>query len=593
MKTAKQKKTEDPALKLLGADDVVDAPDERTNPDAEIEAIRNNIHEAPELRVVPNLSEAEQRALNDDVAARREVLKPIDVDPKGRIVDGLGRWVAAVLACLIGYPIRILHGKTDDELREHARAANACRRTINGQQRRQMIADQLIERAHYSDRRIAAICGADHKTVEPIREALEESGDIPHIEKRLCLDGRWRSFARRAAAKKQRQKMAKAACVQLDSAPGDELVTVPQADAYVPRSDDLPLERAAKVPPGPLTAEWTDDGYVRISRQGYPLVDIPVEYVPVGQIVKRRGNRKVEGNGLVENSCSGGCCRALTGFHASYRPCYSDAQGLHGCFGGGSEFARQHNVRQQGFNIALNGAINSCLKIRLPRSGNYTLPPPVLRNPRTQEWLCRADSETTDGSLSIALGIYQRFLAANPGMKFLTFLSHYFWLSDQTLAELAVLENHHVIHSLSGWFLHNTRDGIIRDDYDNRLLNIGRFEAAGVRGSIGVCTHPEYDNQQVLSDALQIMPRERIFEIPYRHDNHHQEQPILNINPLGACGDYRTDESGREVRFIEENGQMRAKALLPDGTLTDPDGQIHARCVGCKLQCASKAAYGE
>lgn len=592
MKTAKQKKTQDPALKLLGADDVADLQDEHTDVDAETEAIRSKIHEAPELRVVPNLSAAEQKALNDDVAARREVLKPIDVDPQGRIVDGLARWIAIVLACLADYPIRIVRG-TDVELREYARAANACRRTISGQQRHQMIADQLRDAPQYADRRIAAICGSDHKTVGAIRKFLEASGEIRHRGERQGKDGINRNFSGRTTARRQRQKSTRAACSQLSSSPSGHCVTVPEADAYVPRSDDLPLERAAKLPPGQLAAEWTADGYVRISRHGYPLVDIPVEYVTIGQIVKRRGNRKVEGNGLVENSCSGGCCRVLTGFHASYRPCYSDAQGLHGCFGGGSEFARQHNVRQHGFNIVLNGAINSCLKIRLPKNENYTLPPPVLRNPLVQEWLCRADSETTDGSLSIALGIYQRFVAANPGMKFLTFLSHYFWLSDQTLAELAVLENHHVIHSLSGWFLHNTRDGIIRDDYDNRLLNIGRFEAAGVRGSIGVCTHPEYDNQQVLNDALQIMPRERIFEIPYRRDNHHQEQPILNINPLGACGDYRTDESGREIRFIEENGELQARALLPDGTLTDPDGQIHARCVGCKLQCASKAVHGE
>ncbi|TXS58931.1 hypothetical protein CHU67_07605 [Corynebacterium sp. LK19] len=55
---------------------------------------------------------------------------------------------------------------------------------MNREQRRALIAESLRSDPQLSNREHARRTGADHKTVQSIREQSEESGEIPHFEKR-------------------------------------------------------------------------------------------------------------------------------------------------------------------------------------------------------------------------------------------------------------------------------------------------------------------------------------------------------------------------------------------------------------------------
>jgi hypothetical protein len=184
-------------LKMLGADDAGDqsltGTGNCTDP-AVVARVRPLVHLDPTVHPVPEASAQERTALREDIKARRQILQPIDVDEKGRIIDGLERWQLAnefELDC----PLSILFGMTDQQLREFCRVANACRRSLGKEQKKQMIREQLRDTPQYSDQRIGGICGCDHSAVEPIREFLVASGEIRHFEKRLGKDGKWRRVA--------------------------------------------------------------------------------------------------------------------------------------------------------------------------------------------------------------------------------------------------------------------------------------------------------------------------------------------------------------------------------------------------------------
>jgi hypothetical protein len=876
--TPKTQPDDKPELILLQENTECNSGDDTARPETadspSVAQIRPLIHIDPSLRVVPDMTTHEREALREDIKAHG-IRQPLYVEGKsGGVVDGVERFRIIQEENIEDYPVSVLIGMSDQQLRDYARTVNATRRHLTRDQRQQMVVEQLRETPIYSNRRIAAICGCDHKTVAAHRASLEMAGDIPHFEKTEGADQRSRSTRRAVHLPrvKQAQKLLESlpnlapdVCdfvstsyladdpeqlldfcnqpeqrqkpiadrlqaggvqnvkrvsravrleedlanfeaqpydsrLELDSVrvadllslaetldlpaesvdfccfdppyleeylplygaaaklaahvlkpgryalfyagnafmpqvvelvtahldwqwcmvelhsqgenrafdqhmigkhrlvlvlrkPGPEWLTRMLPDAWwskkekdldewqqplgaalryvdffsrpgevvldatcgtgtipaaakalgrkyvafdldekkvkitlarlaqteagsgrvpltspardqagltpshepnspyiwVPRSSDLPLERAAGLPAGQLEAAFDSDSAVTISRHGMPLVRVPVQHVPLNSFVKPKGNRKLEGNAGVVGCSAESCYRGLTGFHGTHRPCFSDTNGLNGCFANCTEFARQHQNKQRGYNVAFNGAINNCAKIRLPRGEDFVLPPPYLHDPLTQPKLYRVDGESTDGSFSISLGLFQRFAEANPDYIFQTFCSNYFRPSDEKLNWLASLPNCWTIHTLSGWFQHQERGEVVTDEFESRLTAIIRFIGFGVPVAISICTRPDWNNDEVLRRALELVPPDRIIEAPYRSDNHSQEQPLLNVNPLGACGDFRVDGRKRQVQLADEDGEQTPFVLTADGDRVPPHGAVHARCYECRLQCCRDA----
>jgi hypothetical protein len=156
-----------------------------------VERIRGLIHIDPSLRVVPDMTTHEREALRDDIKAHG-IRHAIDVAESGGVVDGVERFRIAQEEKIDDYPVNILIGMSDQQLRDYARTVNTSRRHMTNEQKGAMVAAQLRETPIYSNRRIAAICGCDHKTVASHRASLEKAGDIPHFEKTEGADLRTR-----------------------------------------------------------------------------------------------------------------------------------------------------------------------------------------------------------------------------------------------------------------------------------------------------------------------------------------------------------------------------------------------------------------
>ena len=73
---------------------------------------------------------------------------------------------------------------------EYVLSANMHRRHLTGEQKRELIAKVLKAQPGSSNRKIAALTKVDDKTVGAVREKLEGSAEIPHVDKRQDSKGR-------------------------------------------------------------------------------------------------------------------------------------------------------------------------------------------------------------------------------------------------------------------------------------------------------------------------------------------------------------------------------------------------------------------
>lgn len=140
---------------------------------------------------LPPLSPEELEALRANIALHG-VLIPIVVDCDGPIrgvIDGNHR---KSIADELGYdcPEIVQSGLTSEEKRAMSRALNLARRQLAGQQKRDVIADQLRESPSRSNRWIARILGVHHATVASVRIELETTGQIIQCSRLLGVDGR-------------------------------------------------------------------------------------------------------------------------------------------------------------------------------------------------------------------------------------------------------------------------------------------------------------------------------------------------------------------------------------------------------------------
>lgn len=127
-----------------------------------VDTTTGEITESPTpYQLLPRLTDEEFDALKDDIAANG-IRVPIDVDETGTVIDGHHRaWIAADLG--IECPRRVVSGLTDEQKRAHAIAANVYRRSLNRDQRREMV--RRLRELGMSTRQIAEVAQVSQRTV--------------------------------------------------------------------------------------------------------------------------------------------------------------------------------------------------------------------------------------------------------------------------------------------------------------------------------------------------------------------------------------------------------------------------------------------
>jgi hypothetical protein len=145
-------------------------------------------------QLFPDLADDDYAALKRDIA-EHGVMVPVEYDDDGNILDGHHRvraWTELVYdgVALDTYPRVIREGLSEAQKRAHVRRLNILRRHLTQEQKRDLIRDQVRETPERSNRQVGAALGVDHKTVAPIREQLESTGEIPQSEARQGADGR-------------------------------------------------------------------------------------------------------------------------------------------------------------------------------------------------------------------------------------------------------------------------------------------------------------------------------------------------------------------------------------------------------------------
>jgi hypothetical protein len=146
---------------------------------------------------LPKLPYEQFIALRDNIALNG-VLVPILTDggrPVCRIIDGGNR---KAIADELGYdcPEIVQEGLTEEEKRTLARALNLARRQLTQEQKRQLIADQLLETPDRSNRWIGKQLGVSHPTVASVRADLEATGKVFQFGQTLGSDGKYRPTVR-------------------------------------------------------------------------------------------------------------------------------------------------------------------------------------------------------------------------------------------------------------------------------------------------------------------------------------------------------------------------------------------------------------
>jgi ParB-like chromosome segregation protein Spo0J len=118
-------------------------------------------------RLLPPLDAETYAGLKANIAVNG-VQVPIVIDERGYILDGFAR---AKIARELGYdcPSVVAKGLTEQEKRSQVRALNLARRHLDYASRRQVIADEIEENPHRSNRWIGKSLGVDDKAVARVR----------------------------------------------------------------------------------------------------------------------------------------------------------------------------------------------------------------------------------------------------------------------------------------------------------------------------------------------------------------------------------------------------------------------------------------
>lgn len=138
--------------------------------------------------VVPDLTPDEYDALKADIA-ERGVLHPIDVDERGRVLDGANR-KRICKDLRIQCPVRVWEGLSEEQKFAFTLVSNLVRRQLNQSQRRQVVGSLLIREPERSDRVVAQLVGVSPTTVGVVRKELEQRGAVSRLDTRTDAIGR-------------------------------------------------------------------------------------------------------------------------------------------------------------------------------------------------------------------------------------------------------------------------------------------------------------------------------------------------------------------------------------------------------------------
>ena len=139
-------------------------------------------------QVMPELTAEEYSELKEDIS-RRGIMVPVEYDELGNVLDGYHRLKICGELGIKEFPKVIRAGMTEPEKLTHARKLNMARRQLTGDQKRELIRDQLKATPEQSDRQIAKTWGVSHVTVGTQRRELESIGQIDQSS-RKTKDGR-------------------------------------------------------------------------------------------------------------------------------------------------------------------------------------------------------------------------------------------------------------------------------------------------------------------------------------------------------------------------------------------------------------------
>jgi ParB-like chromosome segregation protein Spo0J len=119
---------------------------------------------------MPELEPEQWDGLVADILANG-VLVPVIKDQHGRILDGNNR---AKIAGQLGieYPVKVVQVADDADAWDKAVSLNCARRHLNREQKRDLIAREVMRRPDQSDRAIANRVGASPTTVGTVRAAV-------------------------------------------------------------------------------------------------------------------------------------------------------------------------------------------------------------------------------------------------------------------------------------------------------------------------------------------------------------------------------------------------------------------------------------
>jgi hypothetical protein len=121
---------------------------------------------------------------------------PLLVMRGGRIVDGNYRYEAARRLGLRQLECEVFDGADDDAFLEAIRRNAGHGLPLSLEERRTAATRVLVAHAHWSDRRIGALCGLAHETVGRLRTRLARGGEIRHLDRRQGRDGKYQRTAR-------------------------------------------------------------------------------------------------------------------------------------------------------------------------------------------------------------------------------------------------------------------------------------------------------------------------------------------------------------------------------------------------------------
>jgi hypothetical protein len=141
-----------------------------------------------------------------------------------------------------------------------ATSLNINRRHLTTEQRRELAAKLLKTNPGQSDRAIAKLVHADHKTVGAVRDALQAGGEIPQVTERTGVDGKTQPARKKSAVKEQPHEAASP-----DPITAPECAQEPAAEPPSAASNFSSLEPSTRQP-----AALSED-LVRIVMEDYPF----------------------------------------------------------------------------------------------------------------------------------------------------------------------------------------------------------------------------------------------------------------------------------------------------------------------------------